>query len=100
MVTGIATYVFVPFHNLFHMKLLLAAILAPISAIIAIDTGHRAHHEILAGQGTVTGQKMSRTGQILGYVYFGLIILLIVLAIVLFKDLASGISNLVSSLGL
>ena len=42
VVTGILSYLLIFFHSLINMGFIVAAILAPISAVIAIFTGHKA----------------------------------------------------------
>ncbi|HTX79162.1 MAG TPA: hypothetical protein VMC62_05815 [Longilinea sp.] len=99
LASGILTYLWFPFHSLIHMRWFVSLLLMPITAIIAIDLGHRGHHEIMMGNGAVGGQKLSTWGQILGYLYFGLIILLIALLVIMFKNISSAISTWATSMG-
>lgn len=94
-VTGVLSYLLIFFHSLIDMSFLWAAILAPISALIAIITGHRGKREIRKAEGIVTGRKLANTGLILGYIYFAICILL--LAAVIF-GLVKGFEGL-SQLG-
>jgi hypothetical protein len=100
VVTGVLAYLLLPLYKLLHLKPLMAVFLAPISAIIAIVTGHRAFYEIKNGDHPLGGKKIPRIGLILGYVYFALTILLIVLAVIFFKDIVNGINQLLSNFGL
>lgn len=93
LLTGALSYLLIFFHSLIGMKFLLAAILAPLSALFAIVTGHRASREIRRGEGSVAGKKLSRTGLILGYGYIAICILLVVLTIF-------GVTQLLSALGI
>jgi hypothetical protein len=79
--TGALAYLLVFLHSLIHMKALVALILAPISALVAIYTGHRSHHQIKHSNGELGGIKLSRAGLILGYLYYAIGIVIIVLLI-------------------
>jgi hypothetical protein len=77
--TGIFSYFLVLLHSAIHMKPLVAMLLAPFSALAAIITGHISHRQIKASDGTLTGIKLSRTGLVLGYLYFALGVLALIL---------------------
>ncbi len=92
LITGALSYVLIFFHSLMHMNFLVAAILAPISSLAAVITGHNSKKQIRHAGGEMAGKKLANAGLILGYLYFGICILILVLAIV-------GVSSVVSSLG-
>lgn len=100
VVSGVLTYALVIFHSLIEMKLLLAVFLAPITALIAVISGHKASRQIRRGEGQVAGKKLARTGLLLGYLYFVICIVLILLAVLLFGGIASGLTKLLGTLGL
>jgi len=77
--TGIFSYFLVLLHSVIHMKPLVAMLLAPFSALAAVITGHISHRQIKASDGTLTGIKLSRTGLVLGYLYFALGVLALIL---------------------
>ena len=79
--TGALSYLLVLLHNLVHMSAIVALILAPISALVAIITGHRSHHQIKQSNGELSGIKLSRAGLIMGYLYYALIIIGLVLLV-------------------
>lgn len=60
-----------------------ATFLSPITAIVAIVTGHKGKSEIRNSQGAITGKKLANAGLIMGYIYWGLIVLGIILVIAL-----------------
>jgi hypothetical protein len=97
MLTGALTYFFVFFHSLIHMKMLLALILAPISALAAILSGHRAHRQIKQSNGTLGGKKYVRAGLIMGYLYYVVWLALAVLAVVLSVDILAGITRILGA---
>jgi small-conductance mechanosensitive channel len=78
----------------------LALFLAPLSALAAIITGHRGHHQIKLSNGELSGKKLSRAGLILGYLYFAICILLLILAAAIFGGVVHGISSLLGSMGI
>jgi hypothetical protein len=99
MISGILTHALVIFHSLIDMSLILAIFLAPIAAILAIITGHKATREIKRSDGVLTGRKMAKTGLILGYLYLIICIVLIILAILLFGGIVAGLTSLLGNLG-
>lgn len=99
LVTGILSYVVLLFHSLVDMSLLWAVILAPISALAAVITGHKARRQIRDSAGALSGDKMATTGLALGWIYLGLAILLTILALILFGGVLAGISRLLGSAG-
>ena len=94
LITGAFSYFLVLFAKLIHLNYVLALILAPVSALIAIITGHRSHHQIKASDGALAGKKLSKWGLILGYLYFILGILVIVVIVLITGNLVHGISSL------
>lgn len=100
LVSGILSYALLLFHSLIDMKMVLALFLAPITALIAIFTGAHAKRLIRKGNGLVGGRKMANTGLWLGWIYIIGIVLLIVLAVVIFGGIVSGINSLLGSIGI
>ena len=100
LLTGILAYLILFLHSLVNMKILLALFLAPISALLAIFSGARAKRLIRKGEGLVTGRKMANTGLWLGWIYIILSILLMVLAVVIFGGIVSGINQLLGVIGI
>ncbi len=99
LVTGILSYVVLFFHSLVDMSLLWAIILAPISAIVAVVTGHKARRQIRDSAGVLTGDRLAGAGLALGWIYLGLAILLTILALILFGGIVAGITRLLGSAG-
>jgi hypothetical protein len=93
-ITGVLSYLLIFFHSLAKMSFIWAAILAPISALIAIITGHKGRHEIVQSDGMVTGKKLAHTGLVLGYLYYAICIILIVAVVLGAAALANYLSNL------
>ncbi len=82
-ITGALTYLLPIIFNLADTSALWATLLSPITAIVAIVTGHKGKSEIRNAQGTMSGNKLANAGLIMGYIYIGLIVLGIILVIVL-----------------
>jgi hypothetical protein len=76
-IAGALSYLLIFFHSLIDMSFIWAAILAPITAIVAIITGTRGKREIRKAEGNMSGKKLANAGLILGYVYIGICILLL-----------------------
>lgn len=89
--SGVLTYLLLFFHSLINMRLELAVFLAPIPALAAIITGHKAKRQIRRSAGGLRGKKLANTGLTLGYIYIltGLILFLLVIV-----GLISGISGI------
>ena len=100
VVTGALSYLLIFLHSVIDMSLVLAAILAPISALAAIITGTRSKREIRHAEGAMSGRKVANTGLILGYLYFIIGIFIVVIAVLLFGGLISGLTHLLGSLGI
>lgn len=100
VVTGALSYLLIFLHSVIDMSLVLAAILAPISALAAIITGTRSKREIRQADGAMGGRKVANTGLILGYLYFIIGIFIVVIAVLLFGGLISGLTHLLGSLGI
>ncbi len=79
--TGALAYLLVFLHSLLHLRIWLALVLAPISALPAIITGHRSHYHIKHSSGEHSGIQLSRAGLILGYLLYTIGIVIIVLLI-------------------
>jgi|GEM_PF-510593 hypothetical protein len=82
-ITGALTYLLPIIFNLADKSALWATFLSPITAIVAIVTGHKGKSEIRNSQGAITGKKLANAGLIMGYIYWGLIVLGIILVIAL-----------------
>jgi uncharacterized membrane protein len=91
--TGALSYILVLFHSAINMHFLTAVILAPISALAAIITGHSSHRQISRSNGTISGIGLSRAGLILGYLYYAIAVVLLVLVVL-------GASWLIKALGI
>jgi hypothetical protein len=94
LVTGALSYLLIFFHSLINMSFLVSAILAPITAIAAIITGHSSKKQIRNAGGEMAGKKMANAGLILGYIYLAICILLLVLAILGLSPIISGLGGL------
>jgi hypothetical protein len=93
LVAGIGTYVW--FITMIGDKPWLTLILGPVIALIAILTGHMAKKRIRNSINIVKGKKLANTGLVLGYIYFLIGILLLVLSLVIGSGIISAISSLV-----
>lgn len=91
--TGALSYLLIFFHNLIDMGFLWAAILAPISALIAIITGIKGKSEIRKADGNMSGKKLANAGLAMGYIYIGICILIVVLLIVGVAGIADYVNN-------
>ncbi len=100
LLSGIVAYLLLFFHSLVEIKTLLALILAPLFALIAVFSGARAKRLIRRGEGRVSGKKMANAGLWLGWIYILLSILLVVLTLVIAGGIVSGINQLFGSIGL
>jgi len=94
-VTGLLSYLLIFFHTPLKMSFLVAAILAPISALAAVVTGHKSKHQIRHAEGEMSGRKLANTGLVLGYVYLAICVLLVILAIVGVSSVISGIGQII-----
>jgi len=92
VVTGALSYLLILFHSPLKMSFLVAAILAPISSLAAVISGHKSKHQIRHAEGEMGGKKLANTGLTLGYIYLGICLLLAVLAIV-------GVTSIISNIG-
>jgi amino acid permease len=93
-ITGILAYLILFFHSLINMGFILAIILAPISAVIAIFTGHKAKKRIRHSDGTVRGSKIAGIGLFLGYLFIIVTILVLILALIGLGGLIAAIKSL------
>lgn len=100
LLSGIFAYILLFFHSLVQIKTLLALILAPLFALIAIFSGARAKRLIRRRDGLEGGKKMANAGLWLGWIYIILSILLVVLALVIAGGIVSGINQLFGSIGI
>lgn len=94
MISGILTYAFYIFGSLVDINFILAAILAPITAIIAIITGSVAKRKIRQSDGSLGGTKMANTGLWLGWIYLIICVIVIVLMLVIGGAVISSLSGL------
>lgn len=92
--TGVLSYFLVFFFKLIHLNGFLALVLAPISALAAIITGHRARRQIKHSDIQLSGKKLANTGLILGYVFIILGIIIIVVAVLIAGSFISGVSHI------
>jgi hypothetical protein len=79
--TGILAYLIYLFPLLSDFKLIFAVILSPISALIAIITGHKARKKMRNKEALVKGKGFANIGLMLGYIYFALAIIALALVI-------------------
>lgn len=93
VVTGALTYLLILFHSPLKMNFIVAAfILGPISSLAAVISGHKSKHQIRHAEGEMSGKKLANTGLVLGYIYLGFCLLLVVLLIV-------GATSFISNIG-
>jgi len=78
-IAGIGTYVW--FFAMVKQETLLAFLLVPIFALIAVFTGHKAKHDIRKSLSDMKGKTLANIGLILGYFIVLLGVFTIVLAI-------------------
>ncbi len=95
VVTGILSYLLIFFHSLINMGFIVAAILAPISAVIAIFTGHKAKRKIRQSGGAIHGSKLAGVGLFLGYLYIIVAVLFLILALLGLGGLIAAIKSLI-----
>ena len=93
LITGVLSYLLIFFHSLANMSFLVAAILAPISSLVAVITGHSSKRQIRRADGEMGGKKLANTGLALGYIYLGICVLILVLVILGVTSLASGLGQ-------
>jgi hypothetical protein len=93
-ISGALAWLLIFFHKLINMSFLWAAVLAPLAAIVAVITGHKGVHEIRKAQGEMSGKKLANAGLIMGYLYIGICILLVVLAILGVAGIVSYVSGI------
>lgn len=93
-ITGAFTYVIYLLAAIFDFSAIWALILAPISAIVAIVSGHKGKREIRRSDDMVTGKKLANAGLTMGYIYIGICILIVVLLILGVAGIASYFNNL------
>jgi Ca2+/Na+ antiporter len=94
LLTGILSYFLVFFFKLIHLNGVLALVLAPISALAAIITGHKSRRQIKRSDIQLSGKKLANTGLILGYVFLVLGIIIIVVAVLIAGSFISGVSHI------
>lgn len=94
VVTGILSYLLIFFHSLINMGWIVAVILAPISAVIAIFTGHKAKRKIRQSDGTIRGSKLAGVGLFLGYLYVIVAVLVLILALLGLGGLIAAVKSL------
>lgn len=78
-VAGIATYAW--FFAMIGSKTILALVLTPLIALVAIITGHKAKHDIRKSLADMKGKTLANLGLAMGYFIILLGIFIIVLAI-------------------
>jgi hypothetical protein len=94
MVSGILTYAVIFLRSLVNMDFIVAIIIAPITALIAIFTGANAKRKIRKSDGTLSGKKMANAGLWLGWIYIITCVLITVLIIILGVGIFQGIRGL------
>lgn len=77
LIAGIGAYVW--FFSMIKSQTLLAFILAPVIALLAIITGHKARRQIRHYIGTMKGKKLANYGLFLGYFLILVGVLIVVL---------------------
>ncbi len=92
--TGILSYLLIFFHSLIDMGFILALILAPVTAVIAIITGHRAKKQIRHADTNMRGTKLASIGLFLGYLYIILAVLVLILALLGLGGLITALRSL------
>jgi hypothetical protein len=78
---GILAYLVYLLPLLVDLNGIVAMIISPISAFTAILSGHKARRKMRNKEAIMTGKKLAGTGMMLGYIYFALVILALVLVI-------------------
>jgi uncharacterized protein involved in cysteine biosynthesis len=96
MISGILTYIWLPITALLDVSSWLAIVLSPISALVAVITGSRAKKLIRNSQGQVSGKKMANTGLWLGWIYFILCVLVLILVLAGLDAIFSAIAGLIN----
>lgn len=94
MISGILTYAFFLFGRLINIDFVLAAILAPITALTAIITGSIAKRKIRQSDGLLGGKKMANTGLWLGWIYIIICVLVLVLVLAGVSAILSAVTGL------
>jgi hypothetical protein len=94
MISGILTYTWWIITNLLDVSGILALVLAPITAIVAIATGATAKRKIRQSNGLLGGKKMANAGLWLGWIYIILCVLVLVLVLILGATIISAIAGL------
>ncbi len=85
LVTGITSYVAVPF----------------LGALAAVITGHMAKNQIKANPGKYSGEGLATTGLILGYIHLALFVIsviLFILAIAMLPSLVDWFNGLMETI--
>jgi hypothetical protein len=93
-ITGALTYLLYIIPLVSDLSVLWSLILAPISALAAIITGHKGKHEIRKADGAMAGKKLANFGLVLGYLYITLCILFIVLLVLGVAGIANYVGNI------
>jgi len=94
LISGILTYAFYIFGSLVDINFIAAAILAPITAILAIITGSAAKRKIRQSDGSLGGRGMANVGLWLGWIYLIICVIVIVLMLVIGGAVISSLSGL------
>jgi hypothetical protein len=92
--TGAFTYVIYLLALIFDFSVLWPIILAPISAIAAIISGHKGKREIRQSDSAMSGKKLANAGLAMGYIYIALCIILIILLIMGASWVVKALGNL------
>jgi len=96
-ISGIVTYLMLFFHSLIDIGFVVAMILSPVFALLAVFTGHKAKKQIRNATGVMHGKKLANTGLFLGYLYLILGILALILAFLGLGGLITALRNLLGA---
>ncbi len=93
-ISGIITYLMLFFHSLIDIGFVVAMILSPVFAMLAVFTGHKAKKQIRNATGIMRGKKLANIGLFLGYLFLILGILALILAFLGLGGLIKALGNL------
>jgi len=93
-ISGIITYLMLFFHSLIDINFIVAIIVSPVLAMLAVFTGHKAKKQIRNAVGIMHGKKLANIGLFLGYLFLILGILVLILAFLGLGGLVSALRSL------
>lgn len=91
-IAGLGTYVW--FFTMIGSKAVLTLALAPVIALIAILSGHKANAQMRKSSDVFLGKKFAVIGMVLGYIYIAIGILLLVIVLIIGAGVISSIAGL------